>query len=406
LAGDATFEHFRNSEPLTDDSALEMTCTIARVRELQNQLQESDVLMRLLHLSKLNSFCSAPMRSHAAKRAASIVGSLATSLVLRGAAAGLGQTNAGFQPPGQGLAAGLFDLGEMDLHLHSGMERPVALAAWIDLAVADGRKVLLLLDHLELYRKTPEEYEAWRNKGKFQARYPVGVAGHRAFFADIDSAASLRNEVLVFKGWEVSEDELDEGLELAPMRMADVIGFHISPRNGKAPPNGQTLLKRVRQVKELQTQLPIPMILFHPFPMRIENLQKTARTKGRDPKTITEAEYRFFQPSEQDELIRLLRGTSIYIEMSRDTEQYFDDSTCRAALIADILPLAEAGVAFTVSTDNHHLAAARKHFEPDHYCGPTGVTAAHCNTIVRELLALRAKRAITEASPKPGSPRP
>jgi len=148
------------------------------------------------------------------------------------------------------------------------------------------------------------------------------------------------------------------------------------------------------------------MILFHPFPMRIENLQKTAKSKGRDPKTITAEEYRFFQMGEQDELICLLRGTSIYIEMNRDTEQYFDDPACRAALIADIQPLAEAGLAFTVSTDNHNLAAARKHFNPDRDCGPTGVTAANCNTIVRELLALRARRALTEASPKPASPQP
>src|SRR5438477_4500562 len=232
---------------------------------------------------------------------------VAALVALSGLATSLAQTNVAFQPPGQGLAAGLFGLSEMDLHLHAGMERPVDLATWINLAVADGRKVILLLDHLELYRKTPEQYEAWRSKGKFQARYPVGTAGHRALFADFDAAVLARKDVLIFKGWEVSEDELDEGLELVPLRMADAIGFHISPRNGREPPNGQTLLKRIRQIKELQTQLPIPMILFHPFPMRIENLQKTARAKGSDPKTITAEEYRFFQPGEQDELIRLLR---------------------------------------------------------------------------------------------------
>jgi len=179
-------------------------------------------------------------------------------LILGGAAAGSPQTNVAFPPPGQGLAAGLFSLSEMDLHLHSGMERPVELATWIDLAVADGRKVLLLLDHLELYRKTPQQYEAWRTKGKFQARYPGGAAGPRSLLADFDAAGRARKDVLIFKGWEVSEDELDEGLEMAPMRMADAIGFHISPRNGREPPNGQTLLKRVRQIKELQTQLRFP----------------------------------------------------------------------------------------------------------------------------------------------------
>jgi len=311
----------------------------------------------------------------------------------------VGQTDPAFQLPGQGLTNGLFGLREMDLHLHSGMERPVALDTWIDLAIADGRRVIVLLDHLELYRKTPEQYEAWRSKGGFQARYPVGTEGHQALFADFDAAAK-RKDVLIFKGWEVSEDELDEGLELAPMRRAQVIGWHISPKNGAAPPDGQTLLKRVRQIKELQNQLPVPMILFHPFPMRIENLQRTAKNKGRDPKTITVADYRFFQPGEQEELIRLLKGTSIYIEMNRDTEKYFDDPACREALIADILPLANAGLQFTVSTDNHHLQAARKPFNPEHYCAPCGVTAFNCNTLVRELLALRAKRSLTGTGSK------
>jgi hypothetical protein len=294
---------------------------------------------------------------------------------------------------GQAPQAGLFELREMDMHLHAGMERPVDLKQWIDLAVADGRKVILLLDHLELYRKTPEHYETWRAKGGFEAHYPVGTNGHEALFADFDAAAQ-RKDVLLFKGWEVGEDELDGGLELAPMRMADVIGFHISPRNGRAAPNGQTLLKRVRQIKELQKRLPIPMILFHPFPMRMENLQQTARKNGRDPKSITVEDYRFFHRDEQEELIRLLKGTSIYIEMNSATKSYFADSVCREALMADILPLAKGGVQFTVGTDNHGLAAAQKPFTPDQYCGPVGVSPANCNTIVRELLASRAKRAL------------
>lgn len=69
-------------------------------------------------------------------------------------------------------------------------------------------------------------------------------------------------------------------------------------------------------------------------------------------------EYRFFRAGEQEELIRLLRGASIYIEMNRDTEQYFDDPNCRAALEADIVPLVKAGVQFTIASDNHHLRAA------------------------------------------------
>jgi len=298
--------------------------------------------------------------------------------------------------PGQGLAPGLFGLREMDLHLHAGMERPVELESWIDLAVADGRRVFLLLDHIELYRKTPRDYEAWRAKGGFQAHYPLGADGHKALFADFDSL-SRRKDILVFKGWEIGEQELDTGLETAPMQMADVIGWHIGPNHGAEPPNGQTLLRRVRQIKEAQKKFSVPMIVFHPFPMRIENLWRTANKKGRDVHSIAVEEYRFFRPGEQEELIGLLKGTSIYIEMSRDTEQYFDDPACREALIADIAPLARAGVQFTISTDNHHLRAAKKPFDPARYCGPVGITESNTNGIVRELLASRARRSLIEA---------
>jgi hypothetical protein len=295
--------------------------------------------------------------------------------------------------PGQGLPEGLFQLHEMDMHLHAGVERPVDMKTWIDMAVRDGRKVLFMLDHIELYRRTQADYDAWRAKNKLVALYPLGAAGHRALMTDFDTVAR-RKDVIVFKGWEVSERELDSGLEDAPLRMADVLGFHISPNNGGEPPNGQTLIKRTKQLLEVQKKYGVPMILLHPFPMRIENIQKTARLQGREMKSITAAEYRFFQPGEQLELIRLLKGTSIYVEMNWDTEIYWSDPACREALIADIQPLAEGGVQFTVGSDSHHMGHMRTPFRPTAWCEPAGVTALNTNTIVRELLAIRAKRAL------------
>jgi hypothetical protein len=297
--------------------------------------------------------------------------------------------------PGQGIPEGLFQLHEMDMHLHAGVERGVDMKTWIDLAVQDGRKVLFMLDHIELYRRTQADYDAWRAKNKLAALYPLGAAGHRALMTDFDTVAR-RTDVIVFKGWEVSERELDTGLEDAPLRMADVLGFHISPNNGGEPPNGRTLIKRAKQMLEAQKKYRVPMILFHPFPMRLENIQRTARLRGRDAKSITAAEYRFFQPGEQEELIRLLRGTSIYIEMNWDTEIYWKDPACRESLLADIKPLAEGGVQFTVGSDSHHMGHMRKTFRPAAWCEPAGVTALNTNSIVRELLAIRARRALDE----------
>jgi hypothetical protein len=309
----------------------------------------------------------------------------------------------GSGPPCRNLSNSLFSLREIDLHLHSGMERPVDLKRWVDLAVADGRRVLLLLDHLELYRKTPEQYAAWRAGRNFEAHYPLGPAGHNALFADFEGVMS-RKDVLVFRGWEISEDELDSGVEAVPMRMADAIGWHISPRNGSEPPNGAALIRRVKQIREIQKQFPVPMILFHPFPMRVENIRRAAAAKHRDLRTISASEYRFFHGNEQEELIRLLKGTSIYLEISHATDQYFSDPAVREAMIADMLPLVKAGLQFTVSTDNHHLKAANTPFDPDRYCAPLGITPQNTNAIVRELLALRARRAILAAAP-PGSAR-
>jgi histidinol phosphatase-like PHP family hydrolase len=294
---------------------------------------------------------------------------------------------------GQPIRQALFDLPEMDLHLHAGMEREVDLDSWLDLAVKDGRKVIVLLDHLELYRKSQRDYEAWRAQGKFQAFYPVGPAGHKALMDDFERAARRRDAV-IFKGWEIYEGELDTGLEAAPMEMADLIGFHISPNHGRQAPDGRSLIRRARQAKEAQKRLPVPMVLFHPFPMRLENLQQTAKTQGRDPKTLTVADYRFFQPGEQQQLAELLRNSSIYLEISRATAGYFADPVCREALIADIKPLAEAGVQFVISTDNHGLKAAGMPFRPSLYCDPLGVTPLNTNAIVRELLALKAKRSL------------
>lgn len=298
--------------------------------------------------------------------------------------------------PGQAIPEALFELKEMDMHLHAGMERPIPMQEWIDLAVADGRKVIVLLDHLELYRESPEEYAAWAKERGFPEWYTVGKEGHEALMNDL-ARVNDRDNVITFRGWEIYEGELSSGVESEPMRMAEVIGWHISPHHGGRAPDGRLLIKRVKQIVEIQKEFSVPMILFHPFSMRIENLQRTAKEQGKDVSALTVDDYRFFQPGEQEELVRLLKGKSIYIEISRGTRRCWEDPVTREALIADIKPLAEAGVQFTVSTDNHGVGSAKRPFEPERYCDELGVTPLNTNTIVRELLALRARNSLRNA---------
>lgn len=297
--------------------------------------------------------------------------------------------------PGTGLSSSLFELHEMDMHIHAGKEREIPLDQWIDLSVKDGRKVMVLLDHLELYRVSQEENKKWTEERKFQNWYSVSTKGHSALMDDL-SAAEQRTDVITFRGWEISEDEMDTGIEAEPMKLAEVIGWHISPKNGRKAPNGQTLLKRASQIIALQEEFPIPMILFHPFSMRIENLQRTAQKKNNNIATISKEEYSFFQPGEQKKLIELLHGQSVYIEISHGLAKYWGNKAVRKAVMDDIRPLVEAGLQFTVSTDAHGVRSFKEPFEPGYYCNDLGITPKNTNTLVRELLSIRAKRNLSD----------
>lgn len=295
--------------------------------------------------------------------------------------------------PGSGLPSGLFDLREIDMHYHSGLERPASMKEWVDIAVADGRKVILLMDHLELYRKSPGQYKEWLAapaNASFAARYPMGPAGHQALFSEF-SNASARSDAYLFRGWEVYEGELDTGLDMDALRLADVLGWHIGPNNGAAPPNGETLIRRARQLIDLQKKIQVPMILLHPFTMRVENIERTAKRENRPIESIPVSDYRFFTAAQQRELAAILRGSSVYVEIGWSTEACFQRPNCRQAMIEDVRPLADMGVQFTVSTDAHGLVSARTPFHPETFAGPLGVNPGNTNTIIREILAIRAK---------------
>jgi histidinol phosphatase-like PHP family hydrolase len=284
-----------------------------------------------------------------------------------------------------------YSLREMDMHIHCGLERRLPLNQWIDLSVADGRKVLFCLDHIELYDRTPKEYGEWAREEGVQQWYPMGREGHRAFIADIGTLAAARKDLLVFKGWEVAEFDLDDGVNYEPLKDAQIIGWHISSTHEGDEPNGALLIRRIKQVIEAQNKLDVPMILFHPFPARLGRMEKLAKKAGRTRESLTVDELRFFKPGQQEEVIRLLKDKSIYIEMGSGTEGYWDTPNTREALIADIKPLADGGVKFTVSTDAHTPDTFKKPIHPEVYCEPCGITAENANAIIRDLLTRQKK---------------
>jgi histidinol phosphatase-like PHP family hydrolase len=291
--------------------------------------------------------------------------------------------------PGVAVKSGLFQLNEMDMHVHAGREREVPLNEWIDLSVKDGKKVMLLLDHLELHRMNKEEHAEWIDKNKVNDWYPILEDGHKTMMQEFEEAKK-RDDVIIFKGWEIWEGEFEEGLEREPMKYADVIGWHISKAAWDAPPKGEHIIQRAKQIIDIQKEFPIPMIIYHPFSMRISAVQKEFAEAGKDKSSITVADYRFFAPGEQEKLIDILKGQSVYIEIGRDNAKYWNDPVVKQALIEDIKPLAVGGVQFVVSTDAHVVAHIKKSFNPELYCKDLGITPENTNTIVRELMAIEA----------------
>ena len=289
----------------------------------------------------------------------------------------------------------MFQLNEIDLHVHSGKERPMPLNEWVDFLVRDGKKVLLLLDHLELYRMEEKEKNEWLSKNKLTDWYPDLTNGKYQLMKDLTNISASRKDVLIFRGWEIWEGELDEGLEKQPMKEAEVIGWHFSKAawNGKAP-MGKELISRVKQIIEVQKEFPVPMILFHPFAGHYNAVRDAVLQSGRQVTSIKKEEYRYFTSDEQQELISLLKGNSIYMEIEMGWLALWNDPIVREAFTEDIRPLVDAGLKFTVSTDAHNQSHLIKPYQPEVYCNALGVTPENVNTIVRELQAIRAKKSL------------
>lgn len=293
------------------------------------------------------------------------------------------------------LQEGLFQLNEIDLHVHAGKERPMPLNDWVDFLARDGRKVMLLLDHLELYRMEEKQKNEWLSKTNLKDWYPDPATGKYQLMKDLSNISASRKDVIIFRGWEIWEGELDGGLEKQPMKGAEVIGWHFSKAawNGK-PPMGKELISRVKQVIEVQKEFHVPMILFHPFSGHYKSVKEAALQSGRQVTSIKKEEYRYFTSDEQQELIGLLKGSSIYMEIEMGWLNLSEDPIVKDAFTEDIRPLVDAGLKFTVSTDAHNQRHMSKPYQPEVYCRSLGVTPENVNTIIRELLAIRAKKSL------------
>ena len=272
-----------------------------------------------------------------------------------------------------GSPASLFNPNQLDFHYHGGLERDEKLSIdeWIDMGVAMGRRCFLLVDHLELYR--PEPYKKYIK----HPRYPSGAEGHREFLKEVDHARK-RRDVLIFSGWEVIEDEIETGLDWEALRLVEAIGWHIKRHNG------HELVRRIRAIQEVQKQLPVPMILYHPFS------RAGTRPESSEGRSINDL--RCLSSEVQKQMIDLLGDSSLHLEINLGWVFAYKwrDRKMREALIEDIRPLAEAGLPFTVGSDDHRVEDQSREHNADQLCAAFGIRSRQVNRIVGELLAQRA----------------
>ncbi len=289
----------------------------------------------------------------------------------------------------------------LDFHFHAGLEREANLsmeqwvmlahnsrqtpsaaapsaikAGWANSSQALGRSCFMIVDHLEFYR--PELIETTK-KYIPAPRYVLGHEGKKQFVAEVEALRKSRPDLLIFSGWEVLETDLDTGLDMKGMELVEGLGWHIG-----RPPDGDGVVLRITQLRDLQKKLPKPMVLYHPFRLPIPKEGETV------------ASMRQLTSENQKHLIDALGDSSIYVELNLSVLlKYWEVPARRQAFTEDIRPLVEAGVEFTVGSDAHRLPDIEYH-ELERFMRDLGVRSNQVTGIVGDLLT---RGAHTQAIP-------
>ncbi len=154
------------------------------------------------------------------------------------------------------------NLNSVDLHVHAGIERPMAMDDWVQGLIKSGRKVLGLLDHYELYLKSDGEYEAYLERKGFPHWYSNGIAGFREFGQEVRQQGQ-KNDIKMLLGLEVYHGDFPD-IRPEFLEGLDFIGCHIS-KTESYEPWGDFLLKSASKLSKFAHQHNLVGVLFHPF---------------------------------------------------------------------------------------------------------------------------------------------
>jgi len=151
----------------------------------------------------------------------------------------------------------------IDLHYHAGQERQpgTTLEGYLDHAVATGRVVLGVTDHLERYIGSP------RSPAKNPPLYEQSVAGLQDYRADVDSLRERYPSLKIFFGPEIHAGPRID-IRRIPHGVVDVSDYFLASLptiDTSIAANTEARVDRSRAIAEMRERTGRPIFLCHPF---------------------------------------------------------------------------------------------------------------------------------------------
>jgi len=263
-----------------------------------------------------------------------------------------------------------------DCHLHAGLERRETFDEVFEYLVADGREIVGLVDHAELYVEEPPR---WAALGLAEAAkraeragivdlYRKRLRGPDVFYREARAAARGSGQGLrVGVGLEVSGDYLGR-IDPDWLDGADFMGICTSqPRDGADW--GGHLAGLLRKARALLGGRTLGLVLNHPIRWRLLDLAREGRGPFPFAGGLTEADARV--------VVEALRNAGAVAEVNFASYWHFskDERMLRAAREA-LTMLRDAGARFSLGSDFHAVAGLPTSYAPSDALEALGLTVA------------------------------
>ena len=252
------------------------------------------------------------------------------------------------------------NMNSVDLHIHAGIERPVPMNSWVSNLVEEGRHVLGLLDHYELYLKSDDEYDAYLKRKGFPRWYSNGLAGFREFCGQVREQEAKRDERILL-GLEVYHGDFPN---VRPdfLKGLDFVGCHIS-KTESFEPWSDFLLQSASKLSQTAHENELVGVLFHPFDHSFW-FHRQGKTPARGLNIV--------EPGRLNEFADGMAELDVCIEINWGSDwNNLDQPLFLQEYLPVIEVLKERHVPFWLGSDVHHSGSAP--YDMNRLCAALGI---------------------------------